>query len=197
MSTSTFWFLAVGGSAALTHMGVFALVQAQMWPELANALGFVVAFFVSFAGHRWLSFQDAGTSIGTSLQRFAVTALGGFATNELVFVLLLALFTAGFLLFFVLFVSELFFICLDALADYFYRNIASAQLLDYRLLALEHFVYAEKVLYLVENVSRQAVDISVCVIVRVAVGDGFTGSADAGLTSAADASTPDTARLLE
>ncbi len=89
MSTSTFWFLAVGGSAALTHMGVFALVQAQMWPELANALGFVVAFFVSFAGHRWLSFQDAGTSIGTSLQRFAVTALGGFATNELVFVLLL------------------------------------------------------------------------------------------------------------
>ena len=89
MSASTFWFLAVGGSAALTHMGVFALVQHQMWPELANALGFFIAFFVSFAGHRLLSFKDAGTSVGTSLGRFAVTALAGFASNELVFMLLL------------------------------------------------------------------------------------------------------------
>ena len=89
MSASTFWFLAVGGSAALTHMGVFALMQNQMWPELANALGFLIAFFVSFAGHRFLSFKDAGTSVGTSLGRFAVTALAGFASNELVFTLLL------------------------------------------------------------------------------------------------------------
>lgn len=89
MSVSTLWFLAVGGSAALTHMGVFALAQSHMWPELANGLGFVVAFFVSFAGHRLLSFQDAGTSVATSLQRFAITALAGFATNELVFVMLL------------------------------------------------------------------------------------------------------------
>ena len=89
MSASTFWFLAVGGSAALTHMLVFALMQNQMWPEVANALGFLIAFFVSFAGHRLLSFKDAGTSVGTSLGRFAVTALAGFASNELVFTLLL------------------------------------------------------------------------------------------------------------
>ena len=91
MSTSTFWFLAVGGAAAATHMAVFALAQAQthMWPEVANALGFVVAFFVSFAGHRLLSFKDAGTTMGTSFRRFAVTALAGFASNEMVFVLLL------------------------------------------------------------------------------------------------------------
>ena len=89
MSASTFWFLAVGGSAAATHMGVFALAQAHMWPEVANALGFMVAFFVSFAGHRLLSFKDAGTTMGTSFRRFAVTALAGFASNELVFVLLL------------------------------------------------------------------------------------------------------------
>lgn len=89
MSKSTFWFLAVGTAAALTHMGVFALTQPHIWPELANALGFVIAFFVSFAGHRWLSFQDAGTTVGTSLRRFAVTALAGFASNELVFVFLL------------------------------------------------------------------------------------------------------------
>lgn len=89
LSASTFWFLAVGGSAAATHMGVFALTQDHMWPELANAMGFVVAFFVSFAGHRWLSFQDASTTVGTSFKRFGVTALAGFASNELVFMALL------------------------------------------------------------------------------------------------------------
>ncbi len=89
MSASTFWFLAVGGGAAATHMLVFALAQAHMWPELANALGFVIAFMVSFAGHRLLSFQDAGTTVATSLRRFAITALAGFASNEFIFVLLL------------------------------------------------------------------------------------------------------------
>jgi putative flippase GtrA len=73
-------------------MGVFALAQYQMWPELANALGFLIAFGVSFAGHRLLSFQDANTSVVTSLRRFGVTALAGFASNELVFVLLLRAF---------------------------------------------------------------------------------------------------------
>jgi len=89
VSASTFWFLAVGCAAALTHMGVFALAQHVMWPEVANALGFVIAFFVSFGGHRWLSFKDATTSVATSFQRFVVTALAGFASNEVVFVLLL------------------------------------------------------------------------------------------------------------
>lgn len=86
---SGFWFLAVGGCAALTHMAVFALTQHRMWPELANATGFMVAFFVSFGGHRLLSFRDASTTVAQSFQRFVVTALAGFATNELVFVLLL------------------------------------------------------------------------------------------------------------
>jgi len=89
VSASTLWFLAVGGAAAATHMVVFALAQAHMWPEIANALGFCVAFVVSFAGHRLLSFKDAGTSMATSFKRFVVTALAGFASNELVFVLLL------------------------------------------------------------------------------------------------------------
>jgi putative flippase GtrA len=89
MSRSGLWFLAVGGTAALTHLAVFAGVQSWMWPELANATGFGVAFFVSFAGHRRLSFRDAGTTVAQSFTRFAVTALAGFAANELVFVLLL------------------------------------------------------------------------------------------------------------
>jgi len=86
---SGLWFIAVGTAAALTHMAVFALTRSHLWPEVANATGFVVAFFVSFAGHRRLSFQDAQTGLLQSLRRFAVTALAGFASNELVFVLLL------------------------------------------------------------------------------------------------------------
>lgn len=86
---SGFWFLVVGGSAALTHLAVFGLTQRHLWPELANASGFVVAFFVSFGGHRLLSFQDANTTVTQSFQRFALTALAGFATNEGMFVLLL------------------------------------------------------------------------------------------------------------
>ena len=86
---SGLWFLAVGGAAALTHLLVFSLTQHRMWPELANASGFVVAFFVSFFGHRLLSFRDAGTTVAQSFQRFVVTALAGFATNEGLFVLLL------------------------------------------------------------------------------------------------------------
>jgi len=91
MRSTAFWFLVTGASAALTHMGVFALVQylqPELWPEVANALGFVVAFVVSFVGHRWLSFKGTSTPIQQSLLRFGVTALAGFGCNEVVFMLL-------------------------------------------------------------------------------------------------------------
>ena len=86
---SGLWFVAVGCAAALTHLAVFTLAQPRMWPELANAAGFLVAFMVSFVGHRRLSFHDAGTTLTQSFQRFTMTALAGFACNEGVFVLLL------------------------------------------------------------------------------------------------------------
>ena len=84
-----FWFIVVGTAAAATHAAVFWLAQHVVLAEAANALGFVVAFFVSFAGHRHLSFQDAGTGVGQSLARFATTAIAGFAANEAVFAMLL------------------------------------------------------------------------------------------------------------
>lgn len=88
---SGFWFVLVGASAALTHMAVFTLVLLlvpTLWPELANVAGFLVAFLVSFVGHRRLSFQDAGTSLLQSFMRFAATAVAGFVTNEAVFIAL-------------------------------------------------------------------------------------------------------------
>lgn len=83
-----FWFGVVGAAAALTHAAVFGLVKRQLAPELANLAGFILAFLVSFCGHRWLSFSDAATGVRQSLGRFAATALLGFATNQALFVLL-------------------------------------------------------------------------------------------------------------
>ena len=91
---SGFWFVLVGASAAVTHMAVFTLVLLlvpTLWPEIANVAGFLVAFFVSFVGHRRLSFQDASTSLKQSFLRFAATAVAGFVTNEAVFILLFRL----------------------------------------------------------------------------------------------------------
>jgi len=87
---SGLWFLLVGCAAALTHLGVFIWLDhvADLWPEVSNAIGFVVAFVVSFAGHRQFSFSDARTGLLQSLWRFGATALAGFACNEAVFVLL-------------------------------------------------------------------------------------------------------------
>lgn len=82
---SGFFFGLVGVAAALTHLAVFEALKSMLWPELANAAGFGVAFVVSFAGHRWLSFAGSSTPLGQSLRRFAVTALAGFACNELCF----------------------------------------------------------------------------------------------------------------
>ena len=91
MSRASFWFIAVGGAAALTHLSIFALAQHWMWPEAANAVGFGIAFFVSFFGHRLLSFQDSGVTLGQSLARFGATALLGLAVNEFIFSVLLRL----------------------------------------------------------------------------------------------------------
>ena len=88
---SGFWFVLVGASAALVHMAVFACVLTavpELWPEIANVVGFLIAFMVSFIGHRLLSFQDTGTSWMQSFWRFAATAVAGFVTNEAVFILL-------------------------------------------------------------------------------------------------------------
>jgi putative flippase GtrA len=91
--TQGLWFIAVGICAALIHLLIFTwLTHATiniLRPELANAAGFLVAFLVSFTGHRALSFENAGTTVRQSFLRFVITALAGFISNEITFVLLL------------------------------------------------------------------------------------------------------------
>ena len=89
---SGLWFGSVGAVAALVHMAVFEVLRHFFSPECANLGGFVIAFAVSYAGHRRLSFKDATTSTSQSLFRFAATSLSGFATNALSFMALVYVF---------------------------------------------------------------------------------------------------------
>lgn len=79
------WFLAVGACAAFTHGAVLLGLSEVVRPELANAIGFLVAFGVSFFGHSRLTFPSATAPAGHGLFRFAMTSLAGFALNEGVF----------------------------------------------------------------------------------------------------------------
>ena len=86
---SGLWFGLVGATAAAVHLLVFELTRHAVAPELANLAGFLTAFGVSFVGHRWLSFRGTSTGLQQSLWRFFVTAVAGFVTNELCFMLAL------------------------------------------------------------------------------------------------------------
>jgi len=101
---SGLWFGVVGASAAAVHLLVFELTRHAVLPELANLAGFLVAFGVSFVGHRWLSFKGTSTGLQQSLWRFAVTAVSGFCHQRAVFcaglarggLAAVAVFSAGF-----------------------------------------------------------------------------------------------------
>ncbi|WP_227367885.1 GtrA family protein [Halomonas sp. M20] len=73
-------FGGVGGLATLVHLSVAGLAL-WLWPNtspfLANLVAFLVAFQVSFWGHRRFTFRKAGRG-----DRFFVLALAGFALNN-------------------------------------------------------------------------------------------------------------------
>lgn len=92
-SQSLVIFGAVGVAAAVVHLSVvWALVSQWSVPALlANPVGFFVAFWVSFFGHRHGSFKaDEPHSIRRALPRFALVAVIGFIANELLYAALLA-----------------------------------------------------------------------------------------------------------
>ena len=85
------WFVAVGAAAAAVHFGVVVLlVELGGWrPLLANPLGWLVAFGVSFVGHHRLTFADSGARIGRAARRFFAISAAGFVVNEVAYAALL------------------------------------------------------------------------------------------------------------
>lgn len=85
------WFVAVGCAAALVHWAVVvALVSRAGWqPLAANVAAWLIAFSVSYLGHRRLTFADQAAPVGRSLRRFFLVSAGGFLVNEASYALLL------------------------------------------------------------------------------------------------------------
>jgi putative flippase GtrA len=76
-------FTAVGTTAASLNVAVVAgTVPLGVSPLVANVIGFLLAFALSFLGHARWSFPAAGRPIGVALRRFAVLSILGFGLNE-------------------------------------------------------------------------------------------------------------------
>ena len=86
-------FIAVGCTAAAVHLGVvIMLVSALGWtPLAANVSGWLVAFIVSFTGHRLLTFGSRRIPLLRAMRRFFAVSSVGFAVNEVTYAALLHL----------------------------------------------------------------------------------------------------------
>jgi putative flippase GtrA len=87
-----FWFGVVGVAAMLVHLGSVALILVPLGlaPLVANVLAFLIAFQISHAGHRRLTFQSSSSAPASqSRLRFFAVALASFALNELMYWVLL------------------------------------------------------------------------------------------------------------
>ncbi len=87
-----FSFALVGTLAALTHLGVVYLcVQyANLAPLIANVIGWLVAFCVSFSGHFFATFAKQGANLGQAAGRFFLVSLLGFGINAITYALALS-----------------------------------------------------------------------------------------------------------
>ena len=85
------FFVAVGCAAALTHLGVVVVLVSRhgQLPLVANVVGWLVAFVVSFAGHWLLTFSAQRAPLWRAARRFFGVSAAGFATNEFAYALLL------------------------------------------------------------------------------------------------------------
>jgi len=84
-------FVAVGCAAALAHLGVVVVLVSRhgQLPLVANVVGWLVAFTVSFAGHWLLTFRSQQAPLWRAARRFFGVSAAGFAANELAYALLL------------------------------------------------------------------------------------------------------------
>ena len=77
-------FIAVGCAAAATHWSI-AVASVEAFgaaPLLANLIGWLVAFIVSFSGHYRLTFRHSTTPWTIAVRRFFFISAIGFVINE-------------------------------------------------------------------------------------------------------------------
>jgi putative flippase GtrA len=86
------WFVLVGLSALATHWVVLILVVSGtgLHPLVANVIAFMVAFNVSYFGHRELTFAAQDRPHRRTASRFAAVAASMFLVNEVLYWALLS-----------------------------------------------------------------------------------------------------------
>ncbi|HUH39546.1 MAG TPA: GtrA family protein [Castellaniella sp.] len=91
LATQIGWFLIVGCAAAATHwaIAVACVAWGGLAPLLANVIGWLVAFGVSFTGHYRLTFRTQHAPLGRAARRFFALSALGFAVNEASYAVLL------------------------------------------------------------------------------------------------------------
>lgn len=82
-----FWFGVIGVSAMAVHYlaVTLLLVPAGLSPLIANVIGFLIAFQVSYHGHRRQTFQARHVPHRQALPRFFAVACLSFAVNEVMY----------------------------------------------------------------------------------------------------------------
>jgi putative flippase GtrA len=85
------WFIAVGCAAAATHwvVAVACVEVLRAAPLIANIVGWLVAFCVSFSGHYRLTFRHQAQAWHVAARRFFCVSAAGFAVNEIAYAWLL------------------------------------------------------------------------------------------------------------
>lgn len=85
------WFIIVGCAAAATHwaVAVACVAGAGLRPLVANVVGWLVAFCVSFTGHYRLTFRHQHAPLARAAVRFFMVSALGFAVNETAYAALL------------------------------------------------------------------------------------------------------------
>lgn len=79
----------IGLLAALTHYALAMLfIHQQMNLAVANFLGFLTAFWVSYFGHRIFTFNVVQLSHRKTLPKFIIVAVTGFIFNEMMLITL-------------------------------------------------------------------------------------------------------------
>ncbi|MGH8353469.1 MAG: GtrA family protein [Pseudomonas sp.] len=91
MNRALFWFAVVGLSALMAHFLLVALLLVPLGvpPLVANVLAFLLAFQVSYWGHRLKTFDAGHLPHGQTLPRFFAVASLSFLLNEVLYFLLL------------------------------------------------------------------------------------------------------------
>ncbi|HVN41203.1 MAG TPA: GtrA family protein [Steroidobacteraceae bacterium] len=79
-----FYFIVVGCAAAFVHFVTVVLIveRLALTPLVANVIGWLCAFGVSYSGHYRLTFADHSAPALRSAARFFLISASGFAINE-------------------------------------------------------------------------------------------------------------------